>query len=628
MSGIFGVFHRDDRPVDYQLWHGLGNLTSHRGPDGTTIWAKGRILLGHNALHTTAESLQEKLPGSCAASGLAITADARIDNREELLNALGVKKNSAISDSSIILAAYKKWGKECLNRLVGDFSFVIWDQDKNQMFCARDHLGVKPFYYSLTDRLFAFSSEIRTLVMHPDVSNIPNEGMIGEYLAAQNVSKTETLFRDVNRLAPAHSITVTPDAALIQRYWKPDFHRRLRYQNENDYIDHFHEIFSEAITCRLRSHLPVSFELSGGLDSSSIVGIAHTLASAEQKQRFIVHSIIYPGLACDERNYIESVEKHLKIQVQTVDGSKLRLPDWQHQIRETFTIPDAPNLSNSEPLLENVKQHNSRVLLTGIGGDEWFTGSDITYLDLLLERNFSGIIQNFISRFRENRTKACQNLTASLIWPILPFSVRAMIMRKRRRPALYPQWISSAFAKEINLEERLCSGFSEPYVANLAHADRFSLFHDGYETMVLETNDNQKARYQIEPRHPLLDRRLIDFSLSIPNSLHNQNGEKKRLLRLAGKDYLPALIKERRSKAEFSQLYCQIFNSRSFSHDLLNNGWIKRQPLQEAYEKNLLCFQENPAGPCKGTKQIWFVFAISIWYSQMYYPSKKKDHIL
>lgn len=622
MSGIFGAYERNGHPADRQLWHRLGNLTAHRGPDGTKIWSHGPILLGHNALHTTVESLQEELPRSCTISGLAITADARIDNRDELSNALGLERYRIQSDSSIILAAYERWGKACLSRLLGDFSFVIWDSGRNQMFCARDHLGVKPFHYFLSDRQFAFSSEVRTLVIHPAVSSAPNEGMIGEYLAAKFISKTETLFRDILRLAPAHSMTITPETVLIQQYWKPDFHHRLRYRNENNYIDHFHEIFSEAVTCRLRSHLPVSFELSGGLDSSSIIGMAYSVASAEQRGRFLVHSLIYPGLACDERKYIESVEKHLGIQVRYIDASHLSIPDWQQQIRETFTLPDAPNLSNSIPLLENVRQNNSRVLLSGIGGDEWFTGSKHIYLDLLLDKDIAGMMRNFAWFFRENSQKACKELAASLLWPFLPCSVRTMIMRWRKRPSLYPPWISRAFIEKANLVERLFAGISEPYVANLAKADCFSLFHTGYESMVLENNSEQKARYQIEMRHPFLDRRLVDFALSLPNSLHLLNGDSKHLLRLTGKDYLPALVRKRYSKAEFSQLYSQAFNSQSFIYGLLNSmlykkGWIDEQTLQETYENNVRCFQKKPAGPCGSTQQIWFVFAISAWYANV-----------
>lgn len=632
MSGVFGTFQRDSRPVDRQLWDRLGRMTAHRGPDGTVVWSKGSILLGHNALHTTTESLHEELPYYCNASGLAITADARIDNRDELLRALGMEEQLIVplSDSGIILAAYKKWGEESFRRLLGDFSFVIWDSSTNQMFCVRDCLGVKPFYYFLSDELLAFSSEIKTIVMLPGVSDVPNEGMVGEYLAATHVSKTETLFRDILRLEPGHYLTVNPEKVCIRRYWEPGFKHRLRYSTPHEYVEHFQEIFSEAVRCRLRSHLPASIELSGGLDSSSITGMAHTLKAADMVAAFSIYSLVYPGLACNEKRYIESVEKHLGVTANYIDAARSKIPDWQQQIRETCALPDPPNLSNSVALLKNVQQNNSRVLLTGIGGDEWFTGSDYTCLDLLLERNYAGIAAELIRYFRDNRKEAWRKLATNLVWPLLPFSARTAIIRRRRGQSLYPPWISPAFAKKIHLDERILQDFAEPHVANLARADLFRIFHSGYESMVLEGNDTQKAHYQIECRHPFLDRRIIEFALSLPNSQHQQHGVRKHLLRLSGKHYLPTLIRNRHSKAEFSQLYSQAYSSQSFAgvlHDseLYANGWITRQPLQDAYENNLNCFRKNPSGPCPDSLYIWFAFAISTWYKLLCSSEWSKD---
>jgi len=164
---------------------------------------------------------------------------------------------------------------------------------------------------------------------------------------------------------------------------------------------------------------------------------------------------------------------------------------------------------------------------------------------------------------------------------------------------------------------------AEPYVTNLAHTDLFALFHTGYESSVLEKNDAQRARYQIEGRHPFLDRRIIEFALALPNSLHRRNGQSKYLLRLAGDHYLPATIRNRKSKAEFSQLYYHTFTTKSFADTLKNsklyaNGWIDKQSLQDAYQNNLHCFFKNPAGPCPDTLAIWFAFSISNWHSNSY----------
>jgi len=158
MSGIFSIYHRDQRPVDTDNLMAMLVCMKHRGPDASDIWHNGHVGIGHCMLQTTPESLTEQLPYAKNEAGLVITTDARIDNRNELASRLGISIHpyEDLPDSQLILAAYQKWGEACVDYLLGDFSFIIWDSKKQQIFCARDHLGVKPFCYFLTERLFVF----------------------------------------------------------------------------------------------------------------------------------------------------------------------------------------------------------------------------------------------------------------------------------------------------------------------------------------------------------------------------------------------------------------------------------------------------------------------------------------
>ena len=160
MSSIAGVYLLDGSPVDPDRLKRMNDRLSHRGPDGSGLWCEGSVGLGHQMLWTTPESLHEKLP--LEADGLVITADARVDNREELLPELGLRED--VSDSEVILETYRKWGRNCVDRLLGDFAFVVWDKAKGELFCARDHMGVKPFYYyHEPGKIFAFATEIKAL---------------------------------------------------------------------------------------------------------------------------------------------------------------------------------------------------------------------------------------------------------------------------------------------------------------------------------------------------------------------------------------------------------------------------------------------------------------------------------
>src|SRR4028118_649697 len=164
MSAIAGIYYLDGRPVDCADLGRMVDTLAHRGPDGADVWCEESVGLGHRMLWTTPESLLEKLPLVDQTGNLVITADARIDNRDELIEVLGLTDHPAekITDSQLILAAYERWGDRCPEYLLGDFAFAIWDRRQQQLFCARDHMGVKPFYYYHSDRLLVFASEIRS----------------------------------------------------------------------------------------------------------------------------------------------------------------------------------------------------------------------------------------------------------------------------------------------------------------------------------------------------------------------------------------------------------------------------------------------------------------------------------
>jgi asparagine synthase (glutamine-hydrolysing) len=279
MSGIAGVYNLDGRPVDAALLRRMTERIAHRGPDGAGYWMDGPIGLGHQMLHTTPEALVEKQPFLNARGDLCLTLDGRVDNREELraaLEAHGAKLRTD-TDAELVLQAYECWGEECPRRLLGDFAFAIWDRRQRQLFCARDILGFKPFYYYTDGRTFLFGSELPQLFEDTTIRREPNEGMIGEYLVMAVTSQEETLYRDIFRLPPAHVVSVQGGQLRKERYWTLDLAKQIRYRTDEEYAAHFFAVFKEAVRCRLRSHGAVGAHLSGGLDSSSVVCMAQGL---------------------------------------------------------------------------------------------------------------------------------------------------------------------------------------------------------------------------------------------------------------------------------------------------------------------------------------------------------------
>ena len=237
MSGIVGMFERGGARIDRALLQALTDSLSYCGPDARDTWTSTSAGFGHTLLRTTLESRNERQPASFAGQ-YWITADARIDCRDELIGEMtqaeefdpALARRSA-SDSDLILRAYSIWGEDCVQRLRGDFSFAIWDARQRKLFCARDHFGIKPFYYAELGELFLFSNVLDCLRQHPDISTDLNEAAVGDFLLfGLNCDEATTTFRDIRRLPAAHSMTVSADGTRTKRYWTAPTEGRIRYE--------------------------------------------------------------------------------------------------------------------------------------------------------------------------------------------------------------------------------------------------------------------------------------------------------------------------------------------------------------------------------------------------------------
>lgn len=289
MSGIMGIYYLGDRPVDREDLGMMVETLAHRGPDGADIWIDNSVGFGHRMLWTTPESLLEKLPLANSTGDLIITSDARIDNRDELISKLQLNNcaSEKITDSQLILAAYEKWGEQSPEHLLGDFAFAIWDKRQQSVFCARDHLGVKPFYYYYqAGKAFIFASEIKALLCLQQVPRQLNEVRIADYLTLTMEDRAITSYQDILRLPPAHSMVVSQSGMEIKSYWELDPHREIKMDSNEAYAEKFREIFTEAVRCRLRSAFPIASQLSGGLDSSAVTCVARDLLAEKIKLRY------------------------------------------------------------------------------------------------------------------------------------------------------------------------------------------------------------------------------------------------------------------------------------------------------------------------------------------------------
>ena len=279
------------------------------------------------------------------------------------------------TDAELILRAYELWGEECAGKLLGDFAFALWDGRRRQLYCARDALGLKPFYYTVDGQAIRFASTAGALFAGRTAAWRPNRDLLALYLLRRFDEPEETLDEGVLRLPPAHFLIVRDQQVRKVRYWDLDPGRQVRYSSDEEYADHFRELFRKAVLARLRSHGPMGSTLSGGLDSSSVVCTAGRLfrEGLAQGAGFETFSMSYTGLPCDESAYLDAVVQQEGLAHNRFPHQEL-LP-WL-DFERAAAFPDIyyfATLYAQVPLLKAARSRGMRAMLYGIGGDDLLT---------------------------------------------------------------------------------------------------------------------------------------------------------------------------------------------------------------------------------------------------------------
>ena len=232
MSGIVGIVNLNGSPVDRLLLGRMTDCLAFRGPDAQETWSQGPVGLGHTLLRTVDDTRPDCQPLTLDGQ-VWIVADARVDGRGELRRKLaghGCRDLEEATDAELILQSYLVWGEACVQHLIGDFAFAIWDEPRRRLFGARDHFGVKPFYYARVGNCLVFSNTLNCLRMHPDVSDKLNDLAIADFLLfGFNQDPATTTFADINRVPPAHCLTWQDGALQVRRYWTLPQEGPLRY---------------------------------------------------------------------------------------------------------------------------------------------------------------------------------------------------------------------------------------------------------------------------------------------------------------------------------------------------------------------------------------------------------------
>jgi asparagine synthase (glutamine-hydrolysing) len=585
------------------------------------VLVRGRVGMGYRP--SFAGSLGEEGISADGERPLIVVADARLDNRAELLAALRLDetaRDGRLTDAALIAHLYRRWGVEGVARLLGAFAFVLWDPAKGRLFCARDQMGARSLYYQRTRRRFVFASEVKQLLAVTGSPPPFNEVLIGLHLAARAGPQEMTFFEGIGQLPPGHWMVVTPDGERLQRYWDIDPQRRIRYRDDAEYAEHFRELFVEAVRCRLRPYESTGVLLSGGLDSSAVASVAAWLHEQGEQVPWPLHTFswLYDELASvDEREYSAAVNEAYGLVAHGLIGDdKWPLqddPEGITDLDEPFTGHFIPGFKD---MFRNAQERGIEVLLTGHPGDNLVGGNVFDYPDLLRRGRWIRLVCELRRHSRRLGANGIRFFWRASLKPAVPMWARRAyhLMPQTGGRTRLPVWIASEFAQRVGLEQLIAEEMCCPEGLSIAKATRHRSIFSPYALKAIIQQDRLATRREVDFRHPWLDRRLAEFVMAVPTDQTNRGGEYKVILRNALRGILPEKVRTRQGKSYPLPLADRGLRERERAkvEDLLTNtrmaqyGWVVEEPMQEHYAR-------YASGDPGGDRFLWPVITLEFW---------------
>ncbi|HEY4128771.1 MAG TPA: asparagine synthase (glutamine-hydrolyzing) [Gammaproteobacteria bacterium] len=630
MCGIAGILKfSTDQAVEYPRLDRMRNAMQHRGPDDSCIVIRGRVGLAHNRLSIIdLGGGQQPMTGGGHHSWISYNGE--LYNFRELRKELEERGCRFVTDSDteVVLQAYQVYGEDCVSHLRGMFAFAIWDRNRQKLFLARDRLGIKPLYYSVTDREILFASEIKGILAAEGFKPEFNKAILPEFLATRYVGGSETFFQGVFKLLPGYTLTWGPsDGVRHNRYWKlPD---RLA-ASDISFDEHVHEVrtrLEDAVRCHLVSDVPVGLFLSGGIDSSAIAALMAPLTSG-QVQSFAVG---FAEHGYNELAYARLMAKsvgavHRDIQLTAADYFRL-LPRMVWHEDEPIAFTSSVCLyAISRLAAEHVK-----VVLTGEGADELFLGYNkyrVTAWNERLGRPYwatvpqslrdgiSRLVQSFPRRLRRYAER-------SFLGP--QPGVRGLFYENF---AVFPQSVQQRLLMEPNARDPYAEGMRHYSQAPGGSLDRMS--HADIQTYMVELlmkQDQMSMAASLESRVPFLDHRFVEYAAAIPGRHKLQGLQTKAVLRAAVKDILPKEILNR-GKMGFPVPFGRWLRGRyaPLLDDLVLSPRAQARGLFDpAYVQHLVT--EHRSGEWDHGERLWSLINVELW-QRIFLEGEAPDAVL
>jgi asparagine synthase (glutamine-hydrolysing) len=560
MSGIGGIVRWDGGPVSDSRLRTMMHLIGHRGPDGLTWKTGDGVGFGHalQALRRS-ETHRRPQPVSMPDGSCSIVADARIDNRDDVVRALGSVSwiREPASDAELILAGFDRWGEEVVHRIEGDFAFAIWLRDVRRLFAARDPFGARPLYYGRYPGAFVFGSEPKQILTLPEVPVAVDDLVVSEFLMLSFRETGRTFFETVNKLPPAHVLTAGAEGTAIKRYWSPggctDGDRADR---PSDVAERFRELLIASVAHRLNTDLPAAAHLSGGIDSSSVVVAAAELYRGDLSDRpdICTVSAVFPGLDCDESALIQAVSNRVPFRALTYQPDSGPLLEG---LEDELWVVDSPLvgvLRNAwRPEAGLLKELGVRSLLTGLGGDELLDDSNVLG-DLVRSRRFDVWLRELQSTARAPAGSPRRALLAAAR-SLIPDRARGTLGAWRSRLSRQgPAWANADVVRRLAAHctatepSSVSSGTTGPSGSSIA-----GYLVRPHHVWGLEAANSRYASLGVDVTHPFLDRALAEFVVGLPLEARLPRGRQKALARRAFEGELPSEVRELGERVGYNQ---------------------------------------------------------------------------
>ena len=548
MCGINGIFGLDDNEKARSGILRMNDTLAHRGPDDGDIYVDKDIALGHKRLSIIDLSSAGKQPMTCD-DRYIIVYNGELYNFKEIKDQIRDHQFTTKTDTEVVLAAFKKWGEECLLNFNGMYAFAVFDKAKKELFLARDRIGIKPLYYYCNENIFVFSSEIRAILSSGLIPRRIDKNGLVDFLRYQTVHAPNTILKNVSSLLPGHYIKFSNGNLKIKQYWAITGHidESVADKSYGNICNDIYSLLQESINRRMMSDVPYGAFLSGGIDSSVIVGLMSRVSTKPVK----TFSVVFNESKYSEAKYSRIIAEKFKTEHNEIN---LKIEDFAGMLPSALKALDHPSGDgpNTYIVSKVTKEAGITMALSGLGSDELFAGYEIFKRTLRLEsmkwlNSIPFSVRNFLGHSLSAIKPGIQSgkLAQILRLPEICFHTAYPISRQAFSDHQIKQIVTNVNLPKNSVSELLEAQRSSelltiPVLSKVTNAEMSSYM----QNVLLRDTDQMSMAHSLEVRVPFLDHKLVEYVFSVPDKYKNPLTPKKLLIDSVG-DLLPEEIVKR-----------------------------------------------------------------------------------